>query len=279
LATQGEVLSVNNYLPGAVPADPIARSRFLNYARDTVTPKHQFRWNWVADLPFGRGKKLGRNAGGFVDRLIGGWQVAGTGNLRTNYFALPTGIYPSGDRIELYKDKYRVEDCRSGVCFPGYLWWNGYIPANQINSVDRNGRPNGVMGVPTDYKPAGKPLIPWGATTAPNMPAGTALSGFWDTNNVWLPLNNGPVQRVTFADNMHPWTNQFFRGPNQWGLDASLFKFTKLTEKVTFRFNMDFFNVLNHPNDPTGVDQSGVLSVRNSGSAARVMQLTARLMW
>ena len=44
------------------------------------------------------------------------------------------------------------------------------------------------------------------------------------------------------------------RAPNQWGLDASLFKFTNLTEKVTLRFNVDFFNVLNHPNDPIAVD-------------------------
>jgi hypothetical protein len=279
LLAQGDIFGSNYYLPGAVPTDPGERNRFLNYARDTGTPKHQMRWNWVADLPFGRGKKFGGNSGGVMEKLIGGWQIAGTGNWRSNYFALPTNIYPTGNAIEMYGDKYRIEDCRSGVCFPGYLWFNGYIPANQINSVDRNGKPNGIMGVPENYKAAGAPLIPWGATSAPNMPANTNLSGFWDTNNVWVPLNNGTVQRVTFNDNMHPWRNQFFRGPNQWGLDASLFKFVNLTEKVTLRFNVDMFNVLNHPNDPTGVDTTGVLTTRNSGSAARVMQLTARLMW
>jgi hypothetical protein len=94
------------------------------------------RWNWVADLPFGRGKWLGRNAGGLLDRLIGGWQIAGMGWLRSNYFALPTGIYPTGEKIEIYGYKYPIEDCTSGVCWPGYLWWNGYIPANRINSYD-----------------------------------------------------------------------------------------------------------------------------------------------
>jgi hypothetical protein len=271
--------SSNYFLPGAAPADPEQQNRFLNYARDTGTPKHQMRWNWIADMPFGRGKKFGGNSRGVVEKLIGGWQIAGTGNWRSNYFALPTGIYPNGNSIEMYGDKYRIEDCRSGACFPGYLWFNGYIPANQINSVDRNGRPNGIMGVPENYKPAGTPLIPWGATSAPNMPAGTNLSGFWDTNNVWVPLNNGTVQRVTFNDNMHPWRNQFFRAPNQWGVDASLFKFVSLTERITLRFNVDVFNVLNHPNDPISVDQTGVLTTRNSGSSARVMQLTARLTW
>ena len=279
LLISGDVFASNYFLPGAAPADPREQNRFFNYARDTGTPQHQMRWNWIADIPVGRGKKFAGTSGGIVEKLIGGWQIAGTGNWRSNHFALPTGIYPNGNKIEMYGDKYKVEDCRSGACFPGYLWFNGYIPANRINSVDNNGKPNGVMGVPENFKSSGAPLIPWGATTAPNMPAGTNISGFWDTNNVWIPLNNGTVQRTTFNDNLHPWRNQFFRAPNQWGVDASLFKFVNITEKVTFRFNVDFFNVLNHPNDPISVDQSGVLTTRNSGSGARVMQLTARLMW
>jgi hypothetical protein len=52
------VLDVNNFLPGAVPTDVSARNRFLNYGRDTATPKHQIRWNWIVDLPFGRGQKF-----------------------------------------------------------------------------------------------------------------------------------------------------------------------------------------------------------------------------
>ena len=62
--------------------------------------------------------------------------------------------------IEIYGYKYPIEDCTSGACFPGYLWWNGYIPANRINSMDAQGRPNGIMGVPANYKPAATPLIP-----------------------------------------------------------------------------------------------------------------------
>jgi hypothetical protein len=63
----------------------------------------------------------------------------------------------------------------------------------------------------------------------------------------------------------------------------------KLTEKVTLRFNIDFFNVFNHPNNPTiGIGEccevtstasDGILPTRNSGSGARVTQLTLRLIW
>jgi hypothetical protein len=68
-------------------------------------------------------------------------------------------------------------------------------------------------------------------------------------------------------------------GVRQWFQDASLFKFTKLTEQVTLRFNVDFFNVFNNPNNPTGVASDGILSTRNSGSGARVTQLGLRLIW
>jgi hypothetical protein len=274
------VLGVNNFLPGAVPTDVDERNRFLNYKRDPNTPKHQFRWNFVVDLPFGAGKKFGGGARGALDKVIGGWQVAGLGNIRSNYWTLPTNIYPSGNNIEVYGYDYPIEDCRSGVCYPGYLWWNGYIPANRINSVDANGRPNGVMGVPANYKPAAQPLIPWGSTTLPaNAPANTVLSGFYDTNTVWVPLDNGTVQRTTFNDNLHPWRNQYMPGVRQWFQDASLFKFTRITEQVTLRFNVDFFNVFNNPNNTKAIGGDGVLATRNSGSGARVTQLGLRLIW
>jgi hypothetical protein len=281
LAATASIPGAHTFLPGAVPTELNALNGFLNYARDTVTPKHNIRWNWIADLPFGRGKAIGAGAGSALDKLIGGWQIAGSGNWRSSYFQLPTNYYPTGQKVELYGYQYPIEDCRSGVCYPGYLWWNGYIPSNLINSRGANGQPNGIMGVPTGYKPAVAPLIPWGSTALPpNAPANTVLSQFWDTNTVWIPLNDGTVQRTTYNDNLNPFRNQFFPSVNQWGLDASLFKFISFTERITLRINIDFFNALNHPNDPVGGNSvDGVLSTRNSGSAARTTQLSIRLSW
>jgi hypothetical protein len=265
-----------NYLPGAVPIDADERNRMLNYQRDTSIPKHRVRWNWVVDLPFGKGKPLGRNAGGFLDRVIGGWQIAGMGSLRSTYFALPTSIFANGNPIEQYDYQYPIQDCRSGTCRPGYLWWNGYIPANQINSTDPvTGRPNGVMGVPANYRPAGEPLIPWPAQPNPNDP----MAPYYGTNNVWVPLNDGTVQRTTYNDNLHHWQRQYLPSVRQWGLDASLFKAIPISEQFRVRLNVDFFNVLNHPGNPSGVGSDGILSTRNSGQSARELQLTLRLIW
>src|SRR5690606_5377826 len=93
------IYSENMYLPGAVPKDLKARNRFLNYRRDINIPKHRLRWNWIVDLPFGKGQRFGRNAGGLLDKVIGGWQIAGMGYLRSNYFSLPTDRYPTGEKV------------------------------------------------------------------------------------------------------------------------------------------------------------------------------------
>jgi len=265
----------SQFMPGAVPTDFDALNRLQSYQRDIAIPKHRVRWNWIVDLPFGKGKRFASGAGPLLNRLIGGWQVAGIGQFRSNYFALPVDVFPNGNPIEIYGEKYPIEDCRSGACRSGYLWWNGYIPAHQINSVDASGKPNGVMGVPSNYKPAGEPLIPWPAVPNRNDPN----FAFYGTNTVYVPLKNGTVQRTTYNDNLHPWRQQYFRGPSLWGLDASLFKTVPITERVNLRFNADFFNVLNRPGNPNISAGSFMLSTVTSGQSARELQLTLRLTW
>jgi hypothetical protein len=272
---------VSQFMPGSVPSDYDERNRFLNYRRDISYPKHSVRWNWMADLPFGKGKAIGRNAGGLLNQIVGGWQLAGIGSISSSYSTLTTNYWNvTGEPLRQYGYKHPIEDCTSGTCYPGYLWYNGYIPSNKINSTDANGKPNGIMGVPADYKPAVMPLIPWGSTALPpNAPANTNVSQFWDTNTMWIPLKNGTVQREVFNDNLNPWRNQYIPGPLQWFQDVSLHKRFRLREGVDLRFNFDAFNVFNHPNNSTGVGANGVLSTRGQSNAARELQLAIRLSW
>lgn len=271
---------LNTFLPGTVPADDAERNRFLNYRRDPSIPKHRVRLNWIVDLPIGRGKWLGRNAGGVLDKFIGGWQVAGLGTIYSTYTDLATSNWNiTGEPVRTYGYDYPIEDCRSGTCYPGYLWWNGYIPANRINSHGADGRPNGVMGVPADYKPAVTPLIPWGSTALPpNAPANTNVQTFWDTDNVWIPLSNGVPQRIAYNNNLHPFRYQYIGGPRQWNIDASLFKRVHITETKELRFTIDAFNVFNHPNNPNS-GSAGVMLTDGQSGLPREMQLSLRFSW
>jgi len=266
----------NVYLPGAVPTDQKARNRLLFYRRDTDIPKHRVNWNWIADLPFGRGKPLARNARGLVNHLIGGWQIAGNGALTSRYFALPTNMWGPLGKVEVYGKKYPIQDCRSGVCYDGYLYYNGYIPADRVNSVDRNGRPNGVMGLPDNYRPFQTWLIPTpkngGSSADPNFP-------FYESNTVFVPLRNGTLQRTTLDTNLHPMRNQYVLGPMVWSMNASAFKSIQFREQVFLRFNIDFFNVFNMPGTTLPNATTGIITNQFSQNSARILQLTGRLSW
>jgi hypothetical protein len=269
-AIASTVPEVNEFMPGAVPTDYDERNRFLNYRRDPAIPKHRVQWNWLMDLPFGKGRPLLGNAGGVLNQVVGGWQVAGIGTYRTNYFQLPTNNWNfTGEKVELYGYKYPIQDCRSVTnCAPGYLWWNGYIPPNQINSKDAQGRPNGYMGVPDNYKPAVTPINYQDPT-----------SQFYNSNDVFVPLQNGTTQRIAFDTNLHPWRNQFLPGVGLLSLDASLFKNFRLRESLNARFAADFFNVMNTPGNPNTINADGMLVTRNSGQTPRTLQLSLRLDW
>jgi hypothetical protein len=275
-AATSEPSALNQYLPGIVPTDLNQRMRVMNYARDTAIPKQRIKWNFLIDLPFGKGKTLGRNAGKVLNGFISGWQIAGIGSWRTTWFTLPTGNWNfTGAPLQSYGYKYPIKNCTSGVCVPGYLWTNaGYIPKNLINT------PNGYQGIPADYQPAETPLIPYGSTALPpNAPAGTNVSTYWDTNNVWIPLQNGTVVRTTYNNGWNPWRNQYMPGVLQWNQDASLFKNIQITERVGLRFQVDFFNVFNHPGNPNTVGADGFENTTASGNQPRDLQLSLRLHW
>ncbi|HET8550433.1 MAG TPA: carboxypeptidase-like regulatory domain-containing protein [Bryobacteraceae bacterium] len=265
------------YLPGSVPQDSQERARFLFYRRDTEVPKHRFNWNWIVDLPFGRGKRFAGGAGGVLDRVIGGWQIAGQGSITSTWWQLPTTNWNFASPVEIYGTKYPVKDCRSGVCYDAYLYYNGYIPANRINSVDAQGKPNGVMGVPSSYKPSHTPLIP---IPADGGDRADPLFSFYDSNYVWIPLKNGTLQRTTLDTGLHPWRNQYFSGLYEWYQNASLFKIIRVNERAFFRLNIDYFNVFNIPGIPkTPNTETGLIDASRSGNGARALQFGLRLTW
>jgi hypothetical protein len=105
------------------------------------------------------------------------------------------------------------------------------------------------------------------------------MTGFWDGNTVWVPLKDGTLQRVSYDNGLNPLRNQFVPGPRSWGLDASLFKAIRITERFNLRFNADFFNVLNMPGISQPSSGTGILSLQYSNHDPRQLQLTLRLSW
>jgi hypothetical protein len=280
------------YLPGAVPTDPAALNRFLNYSRDTAIPKHRTRWNYTYELPLGRRKKFSVHAShwDWVNSVIGGWRLSGTGTMVSSWFALPTNNWGEMNTFEVYGKKYPILDCRSTPatatrvqderCFPGYFYFNGYISQRLIDSRNAAGLRNGVFGLPADYRPAMKPVIPWPKGGKPGDPG----SADWDTNVTFIQLKNGNYQRVSVDTGLHPWRQQYRLGPFNWITDASILKFFPLAEsgRVRLRLNFDVFNVFNRQGLNTPASD-GIVTLQNSyggfGFRPRQVQITARLEW
>lgn len=300
----GTVPSV--FLPGTVPTDLSELNRFLFYDRDTAVPKHRIRANWNYDLPFGKGRWLGKNANSFVNSVIGGWKMVGKVSFLNTWYARPTGQWGQFGNFEIYGKKYKITDCRATPatatqksqerCTDGYLWFNGYIPQRLINSTNAAGLRNGVYGLPADYKPAQKPINPSPLFGQP-VSTDTNVINDYDTNVVYIPLTNTNAaatcagtdrtkwincQRVSKNTGLHPWRNQYHMGPFNWNLDASLMKFFKIQERLILRVNLDVFNVLNRQglNAPSaeGIASLGS-SYGGSGFRPRQLQGTIRLEW
>ena len=70
LASSGNAQSA-----GSTPFD--INNRRLNYGLSDFDRRHSLFSNFVYELPFGKGKPMGGNAGPWMNRLIGGWQAAG----------------------------------------------------------------------------------------------------------------------------------------------------------------------------------------------------------
>ncbi|MBI1766486.1 MAG: TonB-dependent receptor [Acidobacteria bacterium] len=272
------------YLPNTVPTDTDKLNRALFYDRDLAIPKHRVRWNWNYDLPFGNGQKFIGNANRFMQGLLGGWKVSGTGTILNTWFARPTNNWGEFGAFEKYGTKYKIEDCRATPtgatskaqerCTPGYLYFNGYISPVVINRVNTAGVRTGVFGIPDNYKPAQKPINAY-----PNLdPNNTA-----DTNNVAITLATGTRQIIAYDTGYHPWRNQYERGPFNWVMDASMLKEFRFKERLKLRVNLDVFNIfniqgLNVPN------AEGIASLASSygavnGFKPRQMQGTLRLTW
>jgi hypothetical protein len=277
------VTPVSSFLPNTVPADYKQRMRQLLYARDTTVPQHEIRFNWLLDLPVGKGKRIAGNARGVLNQVIGGWQLSGLGRWNTNWNVLPTDMYPTGVPIQYYGHKYPIQDCRSGTCLPGYLLWNGYIPAHQIN------KPDGIMGIPANYKPAASPLWPYPADYNSRSGATDPNYDNYGTNLGFLPVTDSstPYQIDLTPSNsgtpagspLSAWNSQPMLSTNLWNVDSSIFKTFAIKEKVRLRLQFDFFNVFNVPGNSFSTGDDGIAFTYTNQNNPRTMQISGRLSW
>jgi hypothetical protein len=260
------------YAPGTIPSSintgtliqpSEALNRWENYHVDTAIPKQHLTFNGIAELPVGRGKRWLRNSNRLVDALVGGYQVAFTGQVVSQAFFVSAGNWGASGPIQIYKSDDPVTDCRSGVCHPAYLWFNGYIAPTVINAAK-----NGISGLPSNYAPYLAPI---------NNTPGTANFG---NNNVTVTLKNGSQVQTGYSPGpagANPFSQTSLMGPYNYNADISLYKVFSLTERVKLRVNIDAFNAFNIQGrvNPNATD--GIESLQTSYWTPRQVQFSARV--
>jgi hypothetical protein len=131
---------------------------------------HQFNANWLVELPFGRGRAVGRSSSRLVDAFIGGWQVSGlfrwtSGfpvNVDNGYSNFPTNFEQEGnaDLIAPVKTGAYFNTGTPNIFANGPAAINSFAPAYAGESGQRNViRGDGFFGI--DLGVSKRWTMPW----------------------------------------------------------------------------------------------------------------------
>ena len=233
------------------------------YAIADFDTTHVFNLNTIYELPIGKGKSFGGNAGPWLDRVIGGWQV--TSILRLDSEAPFTIADPSGTLN------------RSGRS--GRQTANTSLTTSQVRAlVGVFKTPCGVYFINPSVINLDMAQCQLGLVRPrlAGTTAGVAALGFdQPTFPGQVFFDVAPGQRGNMPTN-------FLHGPWYLDWDASIIKNIRITEKVRFQMRAESFNTLNQARFTVGgqfvnINSSTFGRSTSTFPASRVLQFVGRI--
>lgn len=113
-------------------------NRKLNYASSDFDRRHALQGNFVAELPFGRGKRWMGHAGRAADAVLGGWEVTGLMRLTSGRpFTVFAGTYTTSSVVQ---STANCTGCSSGQGTPfldpasGLIWFFNSSQRSQFSA-------------------------------------------------------------------------------------------------------------------------------------------------
>ena len=212
--------------------------------------RHALKMNSIYELPFGKGKMIGSNAGGLLDRLIGGWQV---GVIYNKSAGAPMTI--------LGQNTYNNTVLSAGFT-PNLV---GNLPQAQITKL-----PGYVTIFPTLTQ-----------TPDPARPTTAALAGR-STLFAWADFKG-----LVFVNAAPGTTGNLplgvYRAPGYHQLDLNIKKHIRFSERFNFELGATATNATNHPIFDAPSAANLVISSQNFGrstttlNSPRILVLQGRL--
>jgi Carboxypeptidase regulatory-like domain/TonB-dependent Receptor Plug Domain len=176
--------------------------------------QHAVKGNWVYDLPFGRERRWGSNAGALLDALIGGWEFDGVARVQTGEMLDFGNVRLVGMSMREFRDAVGLRVATNGQLF--------ILPDDIIDNTVRAFAVSATS--PTGYGALGAPR---GRYLAPaNGPDCIETApGYGDCGMRSLVVN----------------------GPSLVRFDLSLVKRFRLGGRFTAEFRGEFLNAFNQP--------------------------------
>ncbi len=226
-------------------------------ALNTFVLRHAFKVNWVYELPIGRGKKLFGNAGGLLDRVVGGWEFDGASRVQSGQLFNFGNVNLVGMTMKDLQEAYKLR----------------FDDANKI-----------IYALPQD--------IIDNTIKAFNVSA-TSANGYGDrgapTGRYIAPANDRNCIQV-YSGQCAP-QNVYVTGPKFTRFDLSLVKRVKIVEGMNFELRGEFLNAFNNinffnPNTTATTTASNAAFMQVTGAYAdssntndpggRIVQIVAR---
>ena len=225
--------------------------RRLAYFNNTTIPPHRITFNGIYELPFGQGKRFGRNVSTPLNFLIGGWQLAAIGTWNSGLWMGVDPRFVQTGNIRISGDKRATLNI-VGATELYRQWFAGNFNPATVTTVS-------------------------GTLVAPAVrPAGPSCSGQF-RGQLAVTLSDGSCFNAPFSGLYNPDPRVNFIGPGSWNDDLSVYKHFRFKERFDIRFAADFFNAFNHPNDVPPSTISGLQNLGQQSNDPRLIQFSLRM--
>jgi hypothetical protein len=199
-------------------------------ALNTDVVRHAFKLNWVYELPFGRGRMLFGNAGGLLDRIIGGWEFHGAGRVQSGQLFNFGSVNLVGMTMADLQDAYKLRfDDAKGIAY--------LLPQDIIENTIKafNTSATSLTGYGSGGPPTGRYFAP---ASGPNC--------------------------IQVYDGQCAPANVYVTGPKFTRFDLNIMKKFKFSERFNFELRGEVLNAFNNINflNLTGNDQTSMSNQR-----------------
>jgi hypothetical protein len=234
-----------------VPRETVKRAAVPGLTADNEVT-HAFKTDWMLELPFGQGRRFGTNAGGVLDRIIGGWAVHGFLRVQSGWWANFGNVRMVGFNEKDLRNMFKLRINENQRVF--------MLPQDVVDNTVRafSTSPTSATGYGAQGPPEGRYFAP---AMGPDC-LETIDASYGDC---------GTRQLVV-------------RGPLLKEADISVVKAVPIVNRVRAEFRVEMLNAFNWVNfvpvasTSTNAAAHEVSALRGAHTS-RVMQLVSRITW